>query len=46
VEGKGSHRNYIHPDISRLIMISGKDADDARHYQIRAIRIAMQELKK
>ncbi len=44
--GKGSHRNYAHPDVSKPITISGKPGDDAKHYQIRAVRLAIEEMKK
>lgn len=41
--GKGSHRNFIHPGLARPITISGKPGDDAKHYQIRAVRLAIKE---
>ena len=44
--GKGSHRNCVHPDMSKQITISGKPSDDAKHYQIRAVRLAIEEMKK
>lgn len=44
--GKGSHRNYVHPALSKPITISGKLGDDAKQYQIRAVRNALAELKK
>ena len=44
--GKGSHRNYVHPDAQKPVTISGKTGDEAKHYQIRAVRLALQELKK
>jgi predicted RNA binding protein YcfA (HicA-like mRNA interferase family) len=44
--GKGSHRNFVHPDMAKPITISGKPGDDAKHYQIRAVRLAIEELKK
>lgn len=44
--GKGSHRNYIHPEVIEPITISGKTGDDAKHYQIRAVRLAIEESKK
>jgi hypothetical protein len=31
--GKGSHRKITHPSISRPIILSGKDNEDAKHYQ-------------
>ena len=30
--GKGSHRNFIHPQGLRVLM-SGNSGDDAKHYQ-------------
>ncbi len=44
--GKGSHRNFIHPNVPEPITISGKTGDDAKHYQIRAARLAIEESKK
>ena len=43
--GKGSHRNFVHPSVTRPVTISGKLTDDAKHYQIRAVRLAIKELK-
>ena len=42
-DGKGSHRNFIHPKISKPITISGSSGDDAKHYQVRAVRRAIEE---
>jgi len=44
--GKGSHRNYVHPKAQKPITISGKLGDDAKHYQVRAVRLALKELEK
>jgi predicted RNA binding protein YcfA (HicA-like mRNA interferase family) len=44
--GKGSHRNYVHPRLSKPITISGKLGDDAKQYQIRAVRSAIAEVEK
>lgn len=44
--GKGSHRNFVHPELSKPITISGKLGDDAKQYQIRAVRMALEELAK
>jgi predicted RNA binding protein YcfA (HicA-like mRNA interferase family) len=44
--GKGSHRNFVHPRIAKPITVSGKLSDDAKHYQIRAVRLAIEEAKK
>jgi predicted RNA binding protein YcfA (HicA-like mRNA interferase family) len=42
--GKGSHRNFTHPGLSRPITISGKLGDDAKPYQIKAVKLALQEI--
>jgi predicted RNA binding protein YcfA (HicA-like mRNA interferase family) len=42
--GKGSHRNDVHPRRSKPITISGKLRDDAKPYQIRAVRSAIAEI--
>jgi predicted RNA binding protein YcfA (HicA-like mRNA interferase family) len=44
--GKGSHRNFTHPKVSRPITISGKLGDDAKPYQLRAVKRALDEAKK
>ncbi|NKI35763.1 type II toxin-antitoxin system HicA family toxin [Wenzhouxiangella sp. XN79A] len=44
--GKGCHRNFVHPNVSKPVTISGKLGDDARKYQIRAVEKAVQEAKK
>ncbi len=44
--GKESHRNFVHPDLSRPVTLSGKPGDDAKRYQIRAVRLALKELNK
>jgi predicted RNA binding protein YcfA (HicA-like mRNA interferase family) len=44
--GKGSHRNYVHPKVARPITISGKSGDDAKRYQVRAVKLAIEESKK
>lgn len=41
--GKGSHRNFVHPRIAKPITISGKSGDDAKQYQVRAVRTAIEE---
>jgi predicted RNA binding protein YcfA (HicA-like mRNA interferase family) len=35
--GKGSHRNYVHPNVAAPITLSGKLGDDAKLYQVRAV---------
>ena len=44
--GKGSHRNYVHPKVQKPITISGKLGGDAKHYQVRAVRLILKELEK
>jgi predicted RNA binding protein YcfA (HicA-like mRNA interferase family) len=44
--GKGSHRNFVHPKAPKPITISGKLGDDAKHYQVRAVRLVLEELEK
>lgn len=43
--GKGSHRNFVHPKVAKPITISGAFGDDAKHYQIRAVKLAVEESK-
>ena len=44
--GKGSHRNFVHPRLARPITLSGKPGDDAKHYQVRAVKRALEESVK
>jgi predicted RNA binding protein YcfA (HicA-like mRNA interferase family) len=44
--GKGSHRNFVHPSVARPVTISGAPDDDAKHYQVRAVQLAIEESKK
>lgn len=44
--GKGSHRNFVHPRVSKPVTISGKLGDDAKAYQIRAVRRALEEVSE
>jgi len=44
--GKGSHRNFVHPKVSKPITISGKPGDDAKQYQVRAVRRAIEEAEE
>lgn len=41
--GKGSHRNFVHYKGIR-ITISGKEGDDAKPYQEKAVRQALEEV--
>ena len=42
--GKGSRRNFIHPQGLR-VTVSGGAGDDAKHYQERAVRRALDTVK-
>ena len=44
--GKGSHRNFVHPKVTKPVTLSGKLGDDAKHYQERAVQSAIEESKK
>lgn len=44
--GKGSHRNLVHPKVAKPVTISGNPGDDAKQYQVRAVRLAIEESKK
>jgi predicted RNA binding protein YcfA (HicA-like mRNA interferase family) len=44
--GKGSHRNFVHPNLSKSVVISGQTGDDAKHYQEKAVKIAIEESKQ
>jgi len=43
--GKGSHRNFRHPD-GVNITISGRAGDDAKHYQVNDVKQAIKRAKK
>ena len=40
--GKGSHRNYLHPKGIR-VTLSGQSGDDAKPYQEREVKRAIEE---
>ena len=44
--GKGSHRNFVHARVAKPVTISGKLGDDAKAYQVRAVRRAIEEAKE
>ncbi len=44
--GKGSHRNFTHSRCALPVTISGKPGDDAKPYQERAVRDAIEESGK
>jgi predicted RNA binding protein YcfA (HicA-like mRNA interferase family) len=42
--GKGSHRNFVHP-VGARVLLSGNPGDDAHHYQERAVKRGIQQVK-
>lgn len=44
--GKGSHKNFMHPNVKKPVVISGNSGSDAQHYQVKAVRLAIEESKK
>ena len=44
--GTGSHRNFVHPNVAKPVTISGRLGDDAKHYQLRAVQLAIEEAMK
>lgn len=44
--GKGNHRNFVHPQVTKPVTISGALGDDAKHYQVRMVKRILEELKK
>ena len=44
--GKGSHRNFVHPKVTKPITISGNLGDDALPYQEKDVKKAIEESKK
>lgn len=44
--GKGSHRNFVHPKISKPVTLSGKLGSDALFYQEIEVKRAIKESKK
>ena len=43
--GKGSHRNFVHANGLR-VTLSGGSGDDARHYQERDVRHALNTVRE
>jgi len=44
--GKGSHRKFRHARLAGSVILSGADGDDARHYQEKQVRRAIQEANR
>lgn len=43
--GKGSHRNFVHAS-GVVVTLSGHPGDDAKPYQIKAVREKIEETQK
>jgi len=43
--GKGSHRNFEHPS-GVVLTVSGRLGDDAKPYQVKAVKAKIQEVQK
>lgn len=46
VGGKGSHRNFVHPDYAGRLTLSGAPGDDADRYEEKLVRQAIEETKR
>jgi predicted RNA binding protein YcfA (HicA-like mRNA interferase family) len=44
--GKGSHRNFTHPNCSKPVTISCNPGDDAKPYQERQVLMAIEESRR
>ena len=44
--GKGSHRKFTHADYPGAVTISGKDGDDAKPYQEKQVKRAIEAVKR
>jgi predicted RNA binding protein YcfA (HicA-like mRNA interferase family) len=44
--GKGSHSYWIHPLLTKPIVLSGKDSQDAKPYQEKDVMETIQELEQ
>jgi predicted RNA binding protein YcfA (HicA-like mRNA interferase family) len=44
--GKGSHRNFVHPRITKPVTISGNAGQDAKVYQVRAVKRAIEDSRR
>ncbi len=41
--GKGSHRNFVHPKVAKPVGISGNLGDDAKQYQEKSVKLAIEQ---
>jgi predicted RNA binding protein YcfA (HicA-like mRNA interferase family) len=44
--GKGSHRKFRHTQYAGAVILSGRDGDEAHHYQEKQVRNAVRQVTK
>lgn len=44
--GKGSHRKFVHPEVAKPVILSGRLGADAKHYQEKVVKVAIEESNK
>ncbi len=44
--GKGSHRKFSHESYPGAVTLSGKDGDDAKKYQEKQVKRAIEEVQQ
>jgi predicted RNA binding protein YcfA (HicA-like mRNA interferase family) len=44
--GKGSHRKFTHANYPGAVTLSGRDGDDAKEYQERQVKRAIEEVQQ
>ena len=44
--GKGSHRKFSHSRYAGAVTLSGASGDDAKHYQEKQVRRAIEQVKQ
>ena len=43
--GKGSHSVWYHPRATRMVVLAGKDGDDAKRYQEKDVKERISEVE-
>ena len=44
--GKGSHRKFTHANYEGVVTLSGQDGDDAKKYQEKQVKRAIEEVQR
>ncbi len=44
--GKGSHRKFTHVNFAGAVTLSGQDGDDAKQYQEKQVKRAIEEVQQ